>query len=495
MSLTTAALISPTPTSSSTSSSFSSSTQAASSTVLLVSLLPQGASSTVLYISPLATSYPLSTTSASVAPSSTTSTDMALSTLGPNSPINCPSDNGRNFTDTQGLVYQIQCDTDHGGDDIGNEVAASFQQCIADCFAQQNHDCIGVAWVPSRSFANCYFKGDRNTLPASASDVSLGFAVHSAVLVSAPPCTSLSCPANTSQYCMSNGELFKMSCEIAYMTEMLAGMNVATIGECIDSCSSGWPGVCNGVTFFAAQYRPPTAMSFPSSNCYPFSVGNNPVSYTAANGGSSALTRNARNAGYGLWRRELDDRPHLETRQSSNITTVDNSTAGNVTYAAVFDTTNTLDLNAADDGNLFVGLLNSTTQSSNTTWSFMGQSIFGDNQDRLLHYFPDSITAVGASRLRLAAWGSIPETAQLINLAPISAGSTNILVAVDTLGNYFWLYVCAIQDQQNKIFLVNDPANGEGLLQDPSLKFTVTGGIVNDCAALALTAANLTSIS
>ena len=61
------------------------------------------------------------------------------------------------------------------------------------------------------------------------------------------------------------------------------------------------------------------------------------------------------------------------------------------------------------------------------------------------------------------------------------------MVAVDTLGNYFWLYVCAIENQQNKVFLVNDPTNGAGILQDPDLRFTVTGGLVNDCAVLALT--------
>ena len=34
---------------------------------------------------------------------------------------------------------------------------------------------------------------------------------------------------------------------------------------------------------------------------------------------------------------------------------------------------------------------------------------------------------------------------------------------------------------------MNDPTNGAGILQDPDLRFTVTGGLVNDCAVLALT--------
>ena len=70
-----------------------------------------------------------------------------------------------------------------------------------------------------------------------------------------------------------------------------------------------------------------------------------------------------------------------------------------------------------------------------------------------------------------------------------------VFVAVDTLGNYFWLYACAIEGQQNKVFLVNDPSNGQGILQNPDLMFTVTGGVVNDCAPLALTADGLQALS
>jgi hypothetical protein len=237
---------------------------------------------------------------------------------------------------------------------------------------------------------------------------------------------------------MSGGEMFKMSCEIAYQTTQLASLTFSTLSQCIDACSSQWPGVCNGVNFYPAL-----------STCYPFAIANNPVAFQQANGGQSAITRTARNGGYGLWKREIDASPKLALRQSSNAT---NTTSGDVTYASVFDTTNTLSLQAATDGNLYISLSNAT-QTTNTTFGISGQTIFGDSLDRLLHYYPDNIAAVGASRIRLASWGSIPETATLISLAPVTVGTSTIYVAVDTLGNAFWLYVCAIEDQQDKVFL------------------------------------------
>jgi hypothetical protein len=38
---------------------------------------------------------------------------------------------------------------------------------------------------------------------------------------------------------------------------------------------------------------------------------------------------------------------------------------------------------------------------------------------------------------------------------------------------------------RSKVFLVQDQTNGTSVLQDPGLKFTVTGGVVDDCEGLA----------
>ena len=541
---------------STTAAPISSSTQIASSTVVLIAPLSSGSqtlstqsvsqsasqstssaiSSTVLLVAPLSSSAPLASPTSSQSTSSTvisvnpisssdssmvsssvsktvsSSTSSATSAVGSNLPINCPADNGKNFVDSKGYTYQIKCHIDLPGDDLSMVEVSSFEACIESCFSSQNHDCVAVSWVPERANGNCFYKGDRQNLPTELSDTTLGITVHSAVLISAPACSTLSCPENSSQYCTSNNELFKMSCEIAYQTDALGGFNLKTLGECIDKCSSVWPGVCNGVVFFAAQYRASTSKSFPTTNCYPFASGDNPVSYELAAGGTSALTRNARNIGQGLWRRTFEVDTILQSRNVATVssphgrTALDDmpaevkkrqvvDTSGDVTYTSLLDVTNTLSLNAAANGNLYITSTTDVAQKTDTTFAVSNNAIMGDSLERYLHYFPQEAGVTGASRLRLAAWGSIPKTAELISLVSVGSSAGSMIIAADTKGNSFFMYACAINGQQNKVFLSKDSVNGASVLQDPSLKFTVTGGVVNDCVPLVLKSGGLTASS
>jgi hypothetical protein len=69
---------------------------------------------------------------------------------------------------------------------------------------------------------------------------------------------------------------------------------------------------------------------------------------------------------------------------------------------------------------------------------------------------------------------------------PDGKDDEEVLVGLDTLGNYFWLVVCDVLRYRNKMFLVQDQTHGTSVLQDPGLKFTVAGGVVDDCEGLAL---------
>jgi hypothetical protein len=300
--------LSSTQTSSSSSIGISSSTSApaySSTTVFLIGLKTTSSSSSSF--PPTVTSSSSSSSSASSTSSSTTSALPAVTSLAANTPIICPDHNGANYTDTKGYVYQIQCDIDHGGDDMNNYMAPDFQTCVNQCFSQSQHDCIAVAWVPYRSFANCNFKSDRAPLPAAVPDAQVHLTVHSAVMVSAPPCSSMVCPANTQQYCTTNGQLFKIACEVSYETDPLASYNIQTLPLCLDKCSSYPGGACNGVVFFAAQYRTPGSLTFPSANCHMIAAGNNPMIGSATGGGTSALSQSARNAGFGYYKRSIDE--------------------------------------------------------------------------------------------------------------------------------------------------------------------------------------------
>jgi hypothetical protein len=102
------------------------------------------------------------------------------------------------------------------------------------------------------------------------------------------------------------------------------------------------------------------------------------------------------------------------------------------------------------------------------------------------------MSTVGASRLRLASWGNIPIGAELANLVPFSSGADTVLVAVDSLGNYSWPFVCGVQEQLNKDSLVKDAGSGAKTLESPDLTYTVIGGVASSCAPLALTMQGLT---
>ena len=186
----------------------------------------------------------------------------------------------------------------------------------------------------------------------------------------------------------------------------------------------------------------------------------------------------------------------------SNTTTSDTQMGQGT--ATVRDTTGVLELFAANNGNLFVApvdsaeqldlLTNGTTLSAitipdNTETPYM---VAGDSLERLLHYFPDEVSSLGASRLRLATWDKLTIGSRLIDLVPITSdtdASTSMLVAVDGEGTYLFPVMCAIENQNNKIFLVKDTSAASlKALEAEDLKFVLTGGVASQCSPLALVA-------
>ena len=186
----------------------------------------------------------------------------------------------------------------------------------------------------------------------------------------------------------------------------------------------------------------------------------------------------------------------------SNTTTSDTQMGQGT--ATVRDTTGVLELFAANNGNLFVApvdsaeqldlLTNGTTLSAitipdNTETPYM---VAGDSLDRLLHYFPDEVSSLGASRLRLATWDKLTIGSRLIDLVPITSdtdASISMLVAVDAEGTYLFPVMCAIENQNNKIFLVKDTSAASlKALEAEDLKFVLTGGVASQCSPLALVA-------
>ncbi|KAK4124723.1 hypothetical protein N657DRAFT_670636 [Parathielavia appendiculata] len=199
----------------------------------------------------------------------------------------------------------------------------------------------------------------------------------------------------------------------------------------------------------------------------------------------------------------------------SNSTLFSNTTAPTASdvefgngIATVRDTTGSLQLLPANNGNLFLAPLDTTEELSlltnNTVLNAMTLPsnadvpylVNSDSADRLLHYFPDEVALVGASRLRLAAWDHLPLGSHLINLVPImpadeGSATEPVLVAIDGAGegDYLFPVMCAIGGQLNKVFLVKDTSEAAlKALEDEDLKFVLTGGQASQCGPLALVA-------
>jgi len=201
--------------------------------------------------------------------------------------INCFNNynDGAFYKAANGNVYQVHCHMYPSGGDIQMVTVTGSDACVNLCSTTAS--CVAAAWVASANA--CFLKSVRSPLPAAISDTSQGKEVDMIVLVSAPPCSTMTCPANDGSYCMSNGNLFQISCSTWYQTSSLGSTTATSLGACMDYCTSTFGASCHGANFFTS-----------SGSCAPFSVANNPnPPFVASNGGISAIDLSLLNQGFG----------------------------------------------------------------------------------------------------------------------------------------------------------------------------------------------------
>ena len=138
------------------------------------------------------------------------------------------------------------------------------------------------------------------------------------------------------------------------------------------------------------------------------------------------------------------------------------------------------ELVADPDGNIYY-----TTPGNGTFFATVSGIVEGDGAGRFFHYYADTMKAYNVSRLRLSDEEHIPRTSDFVAFAPVNYDSNSktkdVYMAADTIGGIFFPVTCDIQDQPSKAFLVSDIAAGVKKLQDPELRYTVTGGVVQKC--------------
>ena len=244
---------------------------------------PLAASSLSTYSIQSSTSTWSSTTSTSSSSSLGTSlSSVASSSASPAATGSCAqlAANSNLYFDSNGVVYTIQCNYDHGGGDLGNMAAASFSDCFSAC--DKKPGCIAFSYLGGSGAGNCYFKTSLNPGQAApgvdfALRGSSGASTSSSTLYSRGVTTelwspipslssfstlsisssgSLSSPKNLTSYLPSTSPTFTSTS----MPTFAPYISSTTSSGAAPSCSSA-TNLCpmyNGTTYYdcnGAQYR------------------------------------------------------------------------------------------------------------------------------------------------------------------------------------------------------------------------------------------------
>lgn len=335
---------------------------------------------------------------------------------------------------------------------------------------------------------------------------------------SVPPgvsnCGSLTCPNDDGKLCVANGAAFRINCGMLYQDTIANAIMSHGTEACTNACASD--GRCIGINFFPQgllnlrdcliYYTGSPSLPAPVSVLFSFTKV--PLSHkqidltkrvmTAIASSKTTVTDTLTTTALNTASTTASSTATSTDATASSTATSSPDSAHDTAPVTIFDATGQLLINPHVNGSLFVSSATSsvslTTLTNDTTFvaDLTKPLVVGDSASRILYYFPSTISAVGASRLRLGTWDAIPIGAEMIMLFPTvaSTGST-VLVAMDSTQNVFYPFVCDIEGQLNKIFLVSDVTTGASTLMDPDLTYTVIGGIAQSCVSLAMVAENL----
>lgn len=122
-------------------------------------------------------------------------------------------------------------------------------------------------------------------------------------------------------------------------------------------------------------------------------------------------------------------------------------------------------------------------------WDTTGQSdVVYDGVHRSLHYYSETMSRLGVSRLRASDAAQVPRTAVTVALVPFrNPDGDDFYVVVDHAEQVLFPIVCDFAGETaSKLFVVSDPVAGPETLRRKDVLYSVTGGDVSQCHPLAL---------
>lgn len=169
----------------------------------------------------------------------------------------------------------------------------------------------------------------------------------------------------------------------------------------------------------------------------------------------------------------------------------DEQSEDGITFSTLVDIQKTFQIVPGTDGNLYTSSLASGSPSDAGLFAQSQNIIVGDDEERVLHYYPDEMAAYNVSRIRLSLGSEIPKTADAIALSPIDYDGSNdtpsAYFAVSTKQDVYSLVLCDFSNgADSKVFIINDESGLDSLQNNTNIKYTVTGAPVQACYPLAM---------
>ncbi|KAG9570375.1 hypothetical protein KCU71_g1370, partial [Aureobasidium melanogenum] len=169
----------------------------------------------------------------------------------------------------------------------------------------------------------------------------------------------------------------------------------------------------------------------------------------------------------------------------------DQQSEDGITFNTLIDIQNTFQVVPGTDGNLYTSSLVPGSPSDAGLFAESQNIIVGDDEERVLHYYPDEMATYNVSRIRLSLGSDVPKTADAIALSPIDYDDANdtpsVYFAVSTKQDVYSLVLCDFSNgADSKIFIINDQSGLDSLQNNTNIKYTVTGAPVQACYPLAI---------
>ncbi|KAH7324936.1 hypothetical protein B0I35DRAFT_425228 [Stachybotrys elegans] len=182
--------------------------------------------------------------------------------------------------------------------------------------------------------------------------------------------------------------------------------------------------------------------------------------------------------------------PAAEAPAPSGMSVMSYKDANGFEYAPFISPGSANKVAVCSNGNLYaMAIEGAKNPSCADAFTFMEKALVSDGAKRVMHYYNNTMSVVGVSRLRAEEASSIPSTGVVVALAPYEGDSdANLYLAVDPQGEVFYPMVCEYKDgTAAKLFLAKDPVIGAQTLASPAVQHSITGGEVSRCSPLELT--------